>query len=188
MTRRFTILLVALLPAPNSARDPAALHAAEASAPIKPNIVLLVADDLGYNDLGCYGASLVKAPRIDALARQGVRFTDAHSMHAICTPSRYSLLSGTYYFHAKFKGQYPLMFHEGQVTLPSIDDRGQIKPDASQEQLYDLATDLRQTRNLAAEQPERLRAMRVRLAELAGPVPGGKAAGRRPAPIPRTAP
>ena len=86
----------------------------------KPNIVLIVADDLGYNDLGCYGASRVKTPRLDTLAGEGVRFTDAHSVCAICIPSRYSLLSGTYYFHAKFKGSYPLQFHEGQVTLPSL--------------------------------------------------------------------
>ena len=77
-----------------------------------PNIVLIVADDLGYNDVGCYGAKLVKTPRIDALAGQGVRFTDAHSTCAICIPSRYSILSGTYYFHAKFRGKYPLMFVE----------------------------------------------------------------------------
>lgn len=86
----------------------------------KPNIVLIVADDLGYNDLGCYGASLVKTPRLDTLASQGARFTDAHSVCAICIPSRYSILSGTYYFHSKFKGSYPLQFHEGQVTLPSL--------------------------------------------------------------------
>ncbi len=95
------------------------LVAAESPAQ-RPNVVLIVADDLGYNDLGCYGASLVKTPVIDALASQGVRFTDAHSTCAICVPSRYSLLSGNYFFHAKFKGSYSLQFHEGQVTLPSL--------------------------------------------------------------------
>jgi len=86
----------------------------------QPNIILMVADDLGYNDLSCYGATKIATPRIDALAGQGVRFTDAHSTCAICIPSRYAILSGTYYFHAKFRGRYPLMFHEGQVTLPSL--------------------------------------------------------------------
>ena len=99
---------------------PAVLPAAADTPTSKPNIVLIVADDLGYNDLGCHGASLVKTPRIDSLASEGVRFTDAHSVCAICIPSRYSILSGTYYFHAKFKGSYPLQFHEGQVTLPSL--------------------------------------------------------------------
>ena len=61
----------------------------------KPNIVLIVADDLGYNDLGSYGTSLVKTPRFDTLASEGVRFTDAHSVCGICIPWRYSLLSGT---------------------------------------------------------------------------------------------
>ena len=93
--------------------------AAESATP-KPNIVLILADDLGYNDLGCYGASLVKTPRLDALASQGVRFTDAHSVCGICIPSRYSVLSGNYFFHAKVKGSYSLQFHDGQVTLPSL--------------------------------------------------------------------
>jgi arylsulfatase A len=98
-----------------------AAESATAAAPgAKPNIILMVADDLGYNDLSCYGATKITTPRIDALAGQGVRLTDAHSTCAICIPSRYSILSGTYYFHAKFKGRYPLMFHEGQVTLPSL--------------------------------------------------------------------
>ncbi|MCX5643864.1 MAG: sulfatase-like hydrolase/transferase [Phycisphaerae bacterium] len=51
------------------------------------------------------GDGRVKTPRIDALADRGVHFTDAHSTCAICIPSRYSILSGTYYFHAKFKGR-----------------------------------------------------------------------------------
>lgn len=64
--------------------------ALQAADETRPNIVLIVADDLGYNDVGCYGASLVKTPRIEALAGQGVRFTDAHSTGAFCIPSRYS--------------------------------------------------------------------------------------------------
>jgi arylsulfatase A-like enzyme len=86
----------------------------------RPNIVLMVADDLGYNDLGCYGAERIKTPQIDRLASQGARFTDAHSVCAICIPSRYSILSGTYFFNAKFQGTYQLHFHAGQVTLPSL--------------------------------------------------------------------
>ena len=63
-----------------------------------PNIVLINADDLGYGDLGCYGATKVKTPRIDGLASQGIRFTDAHSSSSVCTPSRYSMLTGNYSF------------------------------------------------------------------------------------------
>ena len=61
-----------------------------------PNVVLIFADDLGYGDLGCYGATKVKTPNIDRLAAEGRRFTDAHSVSAVCTPSRYALLTGQY--------------------------------------------------------------------------------------------
>ena len=61
-----------------------------------PNVVLIFADDLGYGDLGCYGATKVQTPNIDRLAAQGRRFTDAHSVSAVCTPSRYALLTGQY--------------------------------------------------------------------------------------------
>jgi arylsulfatase A len=67
----------------------AALHAAES----KPNIVLILADDLGWSDLGCYGADLHETPHLDQLAKQGVRFTDAYAM-SVCTPSRAALLTG----------------------------------------------------------------------------------------------
>ncbi|MAF67486.1 MAG: arylsulfatase [Planctomycetes bacterium] len=67
-----------------------------AGATDQPNIVLIYADDLGYGDLGCYGASLVQTPNIDRLARGGRLFTDAHSASAVCSPSRYGLLTGDY--------------------------------------------------------------------------------------------
>lgn len=65
-----------------------------------PNVVFILADDLGYGDLGCYGARghHVATPNIDRLAREGVRFTDAHSPSSVCTPSRYNLLTGRYCF------------------------------------------------------------------------------------------
>jgi arylsulfatase A-like enzyme len=66
----------------------------------KPNVVLIFVDDLGYGDLGCYGATKVKTPNIDRLAAEGRRFTDAHSASAVCTPSRYALLTGDYPFRA----------------------------------------------------------------------------------------
>lgn len=61
-----------------------------------PNIVLINADDLGYGDLGCYGATKLKTPNIDKLAKEGRKFTDAHSASAVCSPSRYALLTGEY--------------------------------------------------------------------------------------------
>jgi len=61
-----------------------------------PNIILINADDLGYGDLSCYGASKLQTPNIDKLASEGIKFTDAHSASAVCTPSRYALLTGEY--------------------------------------------------------------------------------------------
>ncbi len=90
--------------------------------------LLIVADDLGYRDLGCYGATKVKTPRIGRLAGESVRFTDAHSICANCMPSRYAILSGTYFFHAQRKAGYAIHFHDGQVTLPSLLKSADIQP------------------------------------------------------------
>ena len=65
---------------------------------VKPNIILLVADDLGYGDLSCYGATRIQTPAVDSLARQGVRFTNMHACASTSTPSRYALLTGQYPF------------------------------------------------------------------------------------------
>ena len=59
----------------------------QAAAP-RPNIVLIMADDLGYGDLSCYGSTFIKTPHIDALAENGIRFTDYHSNGAVCSPTR----------------------------------------------------------------------------------------------------
>ena len=66
------------------------------SARQRPNVIIILADDLGYGDLGCYGAMGVATPNADRLARQGIRFTDTHAVAATSTPSRYSLLTGEY--------------------------------------------------------------------------------------------
>lgn len=78
--------LVALL-----AATPSTAQAAE-----KPNVVLILADDLGYGDLGCYGSAETRTPHIDRLAREGLRFTDFHSNAASCSPTRAALLTGRY--------------------------------------------------------------------------------------------
>ncbi len=89
-----------------------------------PNIVVLIADDLGYGDVGCYGASKVKTPNIDRLAREGIRFTDAHSSAATCTPSRYSMLTGEYAWRKKGTGVLPgnakLIIQPGRTTLSAL--------------------------------------------------------------------
>lgn len=89
----------------------------------KPNIVFIYTDDLGYGDVGCYGAIGVKTPNVDALARGGIRFTDAHSSASTCTPSRYAILTGSYAFRndaAILPGSAPLLIRPGTPTLPAM--------------------------------------------------------------------
>jgi arylsulfatase A len=86
----------------------------------RPNIVLFVADDLGYGDLSCYGATTLSTPHIDALARQGVRLTDANATAAVCQPSRYSILTGAYTNRIQRRGNYQSYFQPGQQTIASM--------------------------------------------------------------------
>ncbi len=79
-----------------------------------PNIVLIYADDLGYGDLSCYGATKLKTPHIDRLAKEGRLFTDAHSTSAVCTPSRYALLTGEYPFRVN---EYSAIFCEDRLLI-----------------------------------------------------------------------
>ncbi len=89
-------------------------------------IVIFYTDDLGYNDTSPYGCDKVPCPNLDKLAAQGVRFTDAHSTHSVCTPSRYSLLTGEYAWRRKGTGILPgdaklILPTEGErATLPSL--------------------------------------------------------------------
>ncbi len=100
---------------------PAVSHAGGTS---NPNIVVILADDLGYGDLSCYGATKVKTPNVDRLAREGRRFTDAHSASAVCTPSRYALLTGEYPFRRNLFGpimnQSPLVVNPSRATVASL--------------------------------------------------------------------
>lgn len=89
----------------------------------RPNIVLIYIDDLGYGDVGCYGATAVKTPNVDRLAREGLRFTDGHTTSATCTPSRYALLTGEYPWRKKGTGVLPgdagLVIEPSEGTLPA---------------------------------------------------------------------
>ena len=67
-----------------------------AEAPLRPNVIFLVADDIGYGDLSCNGANTINTPNVNKLAKSGVRFTNAHAVAATSTPSRYSLFTGHY--------------------------------------------------------------------------------------------
>ncbi len=80
----------------------------------KPNIILINADDLGYGDLSCYGATKLRTPNVDRLAREGRRFTDTHSASAVCSPSRYGLLTGRFPLRKNFWGPLP---HTHELTI-----------------------------------------------------------------------
>ena len=89
------ISLLASLAACNSATAET-VQKNSTQAPQKPNVIVILADDLGYGDLKCYGAKNVETPHVDKLASEGIRFTNAHTVAATSTPSRYSLLTGEY--------------------------------------------------------------------------------------------
>lgn len=115
-------LLTALLQAPL-----ASLQAADAPKPAKPNILLILADDLGYGDVSCYNdRAKVATPNLDRLAREGMRFTDAHSPATVCTPSRYSLMTGQMAFRVPNGGRVfeglggPSLIAPGRLTLPAL--------------------------------------------------------------------
>lgn len=95
-----------------------------AGADQTPNIVLIYADDIGYGDIGCYGATSVKTPNVDRLAKEGIRFTSGYASSATCTPSRYSMLTGQYAWRKKgtgvLRGDAPMIISTKQATLPSV--------------------------------------------------------------------
>lgn len=98
--------------------------AALAAGRPKPNIVFLYADDVGYGDLSCYGATKVQTPNLDRIARAGVRFTNAHSPAATCTPSRYTALTGEYAWRRQGTGILPgdasAIIRPGKATIASV--------------------------------------------------------------------
>jgi arylsulfatase A-like enzyme len=112
--------LSALIPLIAAARDSGA---APSTTP-PPNIVFILADDVGYGDLGCCGATHVKTPHLDRLAREGTRFLDAHATASVCTPTRYAFLTGRYAWRQPGTGIAPgnatLLIKPGTVTVASL--------------------------------------------------------------------
>ena len=93
--------------------------------PDRPNIVIIFADDLGYGDFSCYGASKIKTHNVDELAANGIRFTDAHVASSLCSPSRYSIMTGRYPWRTQLKSGVlksfaPPLIEEGRTTLASM--------------------------------------------------------------------
>ena len=90
-----------------------------------PNIIFIMADDMGYGDLACYGATKIPTPNTDRLASEGMRFTDAHSASAVCTPSRYGVVTGRYCWRSRLKrgvlgGHGSPLIEPGRLTVASL--------------------------------------------------------------------
>ena len=102
----------------------AATPFSNAQSPEKPNIIIIYADDLGYGDVSCYGATRLKTPNLDRLAEHGLRFTNAHCTSATSTPSRYSLLTGEYAWRRKgtdvLPGDASAIIQPGRITLATL--------------------------------------------------------------------
>ena len=84
-----------------------------------PNIIFILADDLGYGDLGCYGQKKIKTPRLDQMAREGLRFTSHYSGHNICSPSRCALMTGKHMGHASVRNNGQSLKRQ-DVTVPML--------------------------------------------------------------------
>jgi arylsulfatase A-like enzyme len=102
--------------------------ASAADKAARPNVLVIMADDLGYGDLSCYGATSLETPNIDRLAKQGLRFTSGYCSASTCTPTRYSLLTGTYAFRRPGTGIAPpnasALIKPGTETIASLLKRG----------------------------------------------------------------
>ena len=115
----------------------------------RPNIVLIMADDLGYGDVSCYGATRLSTPNIDRLADEGIRFTNGYCSASTCTPTRFSLLTGTYVFVNKALELPHLMLQRllSQVLrqLPLSFNVPITKPLSLENGIWDSATRMAQT-------------------------------------------
>src|SRR5262245_48735191 len=100
MKRTLAVVLLAtwaLVAAPGLAQ-------AQGKQPRKPNIIFILADDLGYGDLGCYGQKKIKTPNLDRLAKQGMRFAQFYAGSTVCAPSRCALMTGLHTGHCRVRG------------------------------------------------------------------------------------
>ena len=86
----------------------------------RPNIIFILADDLGYGDLGCYGQATIKTPNIDRMAEQGMRFTDHYAGSTVCAPSRCSLMTGQHTGHCLVRGNARVPLRPSDVTVAEL--------------------------------------------------------------------
>ncbi|HUS80253.1 MAG TPA: arylsulfatase [Armatimonadota bacterium] len=118
MNRREAIRTMAGAAIGGAAALAASSHtAARASGPPKPNIIFILADDLGYGDLGCFGQQVIQTPRLDRMAREGIRFTDAYAGSTVCAPSRCCLMTGKDTGHAWIRGNARVPLPPEEITV-----------------------------------------------------------------------
>ncbi len=90
------------------------------SSPLKPNIVFILADDLGYGDLGCYGQKKIRTPNLDRMASQGIRFTSFYAGSTVCAPSRCALMTGLHTGHCLIRGNAKVALRPEDVTVAEL--------------------------------------------------------------------
>jgi len=98
----------------------AGLASCAGSVKTKPNIIFILADDLGYGDLGCYGQQQVQTPNLDRMALQGMRFTDCYAGSTVCAPSRCSLMTGLHSGHSRVRGNATVPLSDKDVTIAKL--------------------------------------------------------------------
>src|SRR5688572_7624347 len=98
----------------------AAAVAAPTNEVSRPNIIFVIADDLGYGDVGCYGQKRIQTPNIDRLAQQGMRFTDFYAGSTVCAPSRCVLMTGLHSGHAFIRGNGKDNLRPEDVTIAEV--------------------------------------------------------------------
>src|SRR5688572_10020484 len=94
--------------------------AAPGNAPQRPNIIFILADDLGYGDVGCYGQKKIKTPNLDKMAADGIRFTQCYAGTTVCAPSRSSLMTGQHTGHTRIRGNQAYPLQPEDVTVAQV--------------------------------------------------------------------
>src|SRR5260221_11441683 len=114
------VCFLANAPAGSAAEAPLSPLQARLLAKHKPNILFILADDLGYGDLGCYGQTRIKTPNIDRLAAEGLRFAQCYAGTTVCAPSRACLMTGLHTGHVRIRGNAAVPLQAEDVTVAEV--------------------------------------------------------------------
>ncbi len=119
-----------------------------------PNIIFILADDLGYNELGCYGQEIIKTPNIDRIAAEGMRFTQHYSGSPVCAPSRCVLMTGKHTGHSYVRNNFEV---RGKQMVRMGDWKGlrqNMFKNSLQIELYNLSDDIGKQNDISKQHPE----------------------------------